>query len=175
MLVFYSFINHFRRFGPQTSSGQREHLPKLHSKKPLVLTSAMNDKCVELFTLRRTSLLSSVCMRVKRRYPTGAKASAEWMTVSIESLKHKPCSLLHNYHSCLHYFCSHTHTLYTHACLSLTWRSSSWRAGSQRWRSRTRLLLHRYELHTSLKAAINQIYNHYIWIRNEYFYSSRRG
>ncbi len=93
-----------------TSSAQKEHLPKLYCKKTLVLSSQAcirgQMKCVDVFKWNRTSLLSSVCMRVKRRYPTGAKASAEWMTVSIESLKH---TMMHNHHFCLHSFCSHTH------------------------------------------------------------------
>ncbi len=93
-----------------TSSAQKEHLPKLYCKKPLVLSSQAcirgQMKCVDVFKWNRTSLLSSVCMRVKRRYPTGAKASAEWMTVSIESLKH---TMMHNHHFCLHSFYSHTH------------------------------------------------------------------
>lgn len=53
-----------------------------------------------------------------------------------------------------------TNTYYKHntsMSLLLTWQSSSWRAGNQRWRSHTRPLLHRYELHTSLKADTNQI------------------
>ncbi len=97
----YSFRLH-------TSSAQKEHLPKLYCKKPLVLSSqaCIQMKCVDVFKWNRTSLLSSVCMRVKRRYPTGAKASAEWMTVSIESLKH---TMMHN-----HLFFLFTHTLLTH-------------------------------------------------------------
>ncbi len=93
-----------------TSSAQKEHVPKLYCKKTLVLSSQAcirgQMKCVDVFKWNRTSLLSSVCMRVKRRYPTGAKASAEWITVSIESLKH---TMMHNHHFCLHSFCSHTH------------------------------------------------------------------